>query len=325
MQDSANQRVNTTAECPNCGWQTEVPWSNKEDGDPGSEGDSPPEEGDSLEGIVCPECNYQSDFSIVDVRSVWEPKTPNIDRDRVQVTVDADELTRKIAALDQFVDELHLEFHEEYIETTVVDPANVLAANVTIAAEYKTGFEPFSVAVLTSEFLDAVEFQGVRGPASLRVESESDEMTVFRENVADYVPLCSPDIVRDPGDPFDMDVEFDTVAGVPALKFKGAVGAIAGAGRGPTNLHVRDGELVVETPEYDDPDDLTYYAWSIDAVVSGETTSTTYGASYLGYAANAVSPEGDVDLKFGDSAPLVVYGDGAKFAVAPRKEQEVGV
>lgn len=246
---------------------------------------------------------------------------PDLSQHHVKVTVDPEEITRIIGAFNEFVPEIRLDFRAGYIEILAVDNANVIAGHAKIDVEYETDFDSFTIGVATSELLDGVEFTDAFGEVTLRVEEDSDEVTITRDTFMDSVKLLPLVTVREPDDPFGFDTELTVGATVPALKFKGAVGAIAG-NSGTTNLYAEDEQLVVENADYTGDRGDEYYTWRIDASVVGEA-ATTYTSRYLRHVTNALSPEGDVELEFGDCVPLLVRGSSMKLVVAPRIEQEV--
>lgn len=230
----------------------------------------------------------------------------------VKATAETNDLLRKLAALEAFVSEYRLHFGEDSLWAYAVDPANVCAVRVEIPVEYKTDSQEFEVGVNAEEILSAADMLGDDEQTSIRVSRDDSEAKTLASHYMDYFDLIATDTIRE--EP-DYDFEYPKSAIVDAMKFKGAVGAVADA----SGSHVRlttseDGSMLIEGRK---PGAGFEYSWEIEAGVDGEV-SKIFSYGYLTDITNVIAPEGRIGLSWGDDVPLKINaGDGMEFVLAP--------
>lgn len=244
------------------------------------------------------------------------PEAPDIDQKYMKAAVSADELLQALHALGNLAGEYKLHLEEDAIRSTVADPAQVAMVETEVnGVTWETDMTKCTIAVPAQEMTDAVGMGGSPPIVRLRLDDGEDELTVTSGSFMDEVLLIDPASVRDP--PSLPDVEYTTELTVPAMKFKGAAGGVAGASSRDVRLTASDGELLAEGSEKHT--DGYEYEWSIEAEVSGPEAQQVFSSGHLRDITDVIQPRGEVTVWLGDETPLrIVTANGLRFHCVPR-------
>lgn len=231
--------------------------------------------------------------------------------------VDPDEFGEFVEAVSSVVAEARLSAEDDTLHIRAVDPANVAMVEATCDAN-SIG-ESFEIGVHIDELHDALD--EVSKGQHIKIDEEDEELKLWGITGSAEIPVFPAESIRDAEELPDL--EWDADATVEAFRLKGAVGSIAEAveyrdGSHGVVLETRDGYIDVFGTKNGIEDPLMGYNWEMPADVSGDGISYLTG-SYLSKALAGVPPDGDVSLRIGEEAPLVIeYEDWLNYYIAPR-------
>lgn len=244
----------------------------------------------------------------------------SLDQNHLTMEVDAQELLSALSALDRIVGECRLHFTDDAIRAHVVDPANVMIAEVAITDFYwKTDENPITVGVNTANLLKQAKSVHEEDTIQIRLDDGDDEMKLYSGVFMNYVELTDPAAMRKDAEPPEID--FDTNVEVEAMKFKGAVGAVSGASYGAVRLTADDGQLLVEGRDHGK--DGYPHSWPIEADIDGGSPQVPFSDNYFQDITSSIRPEGSVQLEMKDEMPIRVNPEGClEFLLAPKIVKE---
>lgn len=253
---------------------------------------------------------------------------PGLTQNHIRVNVDAAQLARLAAALDNTVDKARLSFTEDAIRVEAVAKHNTSATSVTVDdVTWATSVCETDVGLSTSELRSAVESRVDDDRVDVTVTSDPDEpgceIVVSSESTLNWVEAVNPNEVRAGATFADLiDYDYETRATAPAYKFKGAIGAVSEAASKNVRVTAMDDGLLLEGDLKFAPENFTGRSWMLDAAnvsVDGPDAEQVFSPGLLTEVTNALPFDGSVTLHMTEGVPIhVEHEDGIEIVVAPR-------
>jgi hypothetical protein len=240
-----------------------------------------------------------------------------------EADVQACEFQRAIDPVAAIVDDAQLDITRESVHIRAVDPAKVVAVDVTVDC-VEGAPDPLSAGVFISDLADNWPPYWNRSDTyRLAIDHGAGEDKVLVKHPTEgkhETKAYDPDTIRDAPDPMPRatrDFEHDVT--LPAPKVRGMLGAMAETDVELIRLTPLTGKLRAEAVK---SGGHVHHRWIVSAPGLREGDYEYYSADYLADIARSLWPDGDVRVQFGVGQPLSLTNGALQFVQAPRIEPD---
>ncbi|MFC3477605.1 DNA polymerase sliding clamp [Halobacterium litoreum] len=239
---------------------------------------------------------------------------------------DSDTLATALDALAVLVDECVVRVEPDGLAVDAMDPATVGMVSLSLGADAFDAYDApdagLRLGIPLDRLRDVVGIADAGQPVRLAFDAESRMLHVRVGELAYTLACIDPDAVRSPPDRIDLAEQYTASATLDGAGFARAVDAAdmvadhLALGTDADALYVRaDGDT--DSVEVDFPGEDC-------AAIDPGPAHSLFSLQYLASVADALPSDRDVDLRFGEEAPIeagfdIAEGDGhVTFVVSPR-------
>jgi len=240
-------------------------------------------------------------------------------------TADSDTLATALDALAVLVDECVLRVASDGLAVDAMDPATVGMVSLNLDADafdaYDAPDADLRLGIPLDRLRDVVGIADTGQPVRLAFDAETRTLHVRVGELAYTLACIDPDAVRSPPDRIDLEEQYAASATLDGAAFARAVDA---ADMVADHLALgTDDALYVRADGDTDSVEVEFPAEDCAALDPGPAHSL-FSLQYLASVAKALPSDREVDLRFGEEAPIeaafdIADGDGrVTFVVSPR-------